>query len=165
MYELGSNMFFKSKRNIINTQVIKVKTDKISKRVVRDAKKSIRRKELLDARTLGMYLKQIDGKYDHIKADVNNATLVDDYTVVRAARIAETRQLLAFYDSSFEELRRLYKNLAERAGESGRATDLKNDITVPPDMNELKAAFRKITLEGPVEVSASAVPKDVKVRV
>lgn len=140
-------MFFKSNKNIINAQVIKVKTDKIAKRVMRDAKKRIKRGELLDSRSLGMYLNYIDAQYDHIKADADNTTMVADYTAVRTTRLAQTGQLLAFYDSSYDDLRRLYKNLAEKATEAGRADDLKNDLTRPPDMDDLREAFKKLTVE------------------
>ena len=138
-------MFFKSKRTVINSQIIKAKTDKISKRIRRDAKKRIRKHELLDARSFAMYLKYIDGEYSHITADVRNATQVADYSFVRSSRIAETRQLLAFYDSNFDELRRLYSHLVEQAKNSGHSEDLKKDIVRPPDMSELKEAFNKLT--------------------
>ncbi len=140
-------MFFKSSKNLINAQVIKVKTDKIAKRIMRDAKKRIKRGELLDSRSFGMYLNHIDAQYDHIKADADNTTMVADYTVVRNTRLAQTGQLLAFYDSSYDDLRRLYKNLAEKAAASGREDDLKNSLTRPPDMDDLRTAFKKLTNE------------------
>lgn len=140
-------MFFKSNKNIINAQVIKVKTDKIAKRVMRDAKKRIKRGELLDSRSFGMYLNYIDAQYDHIKADADNTTMVADYTAVRTTRVAQTAQLLAFYDSGYDDLKRLYINLAEKANEAGRTDDLKNDRTRPPDMEDLKLAFKKLKAE------------------
>ncbi len=140
-------MFFKSNKNIINAQVIKVKTDKIAKRVMRDAKKRIKRGEILDSRSFGMYLNYIDAQYDHIKADADNTTMVADYTAVRNRRLAQTGQLLAFYDSGYDDLRRLYKHLAEKANEAGRTNDLKNDLTRPPDMEDLKVAFKKLKVD------------------
>lgn len=138
-------MFFKSKSNIINTQVLKAKTDKIAKRIARDAKKRIKKDELTDSHSLSMYLSFIDSKFDHIKADVSNSTMVVNYDAVRAARMAETGQLIAFYDDEFNSLRLLYKNLAEKAEKSGRSNDLKHDITAPPDMSELKASFSELS--------------------
>lgn len=155
-------MFFKSKSNIINTQVLKVKTDKIAKRITRDAKKRIKRGELIDARSLSLYLGYIDAQYDHIKADVRNSTMVVNYDAVRAARVAETAQLIAFYDNDFNSLKLLYKTLVEKAEESGRSTDLRHDITAPPDMSELKAAFRELN-ETPSEAKTASHGQKVKV--
>lgn len=157
-------MFFKSNKNIINAQVIKVKTDKIAKRIMRDAKKRIKRGELLDSRSFGMYLNYIDAQYDHIKADVDNTTMVADYTAVRTTKLAETGQLLAFYDSGYDDLRGLYKNLAEKAQEAGRADDLKNDLTRPPAMDDLKAAYKKLTAEHDQPVKAAIEKQPTRVR-
>jgi len=137
-------MFSKRKNTIINTQVLKVKTDKIAGRIIRDAKKRIKRGELLDARSLGMYLRTIDSHYAHIEADVKNSTMIVSYDAVRAAKIAETRQMIGFYDRDFDELRNLYQDLMEKAKELGRANDAKQGMSAPPDMNALKTTFEKL---------------------
>ena len=138
-------MFFKPKSNIINAQVLKVKADKIAKRVMHDAKRRIKRGELLDARSLGLYLRAIDSHYDHIEADVKNATMIVSYDALRAAKIAETRQMIGFYDQDFDELRVLYRDLTEKAKETGRTGDVKQDMSAPPNMNALKMTFEKLT--------------------
>ncbi len=137
---------FSKRRNttIINTQVLKIKTDKIAKRVMRDAKKRIKRGELLDAHSLSMYLRTVDSYYDHIEADVKNSTMIVSYDAVRAAKIAETRRMIGFYDRDFDELRNLYRDLMEKAQETGWTSDTKQDISAPPDMNTLKLTFEKL---------------------
>lgn len=134
----------KQRNTIINTQVLRVKTDKIARRVMRDAKKRIKRGELLDAQSLGMYLRTVDAHYDHIEADVRNSTMIVSYDAVRAAKIAETRRMIGFYDRDFDELRNLYRDLMEKAQETGRTSDTKQDISAPPDMNTLKLTFEKL---------------------
>lgn len=141
-------MFFKSKSNIINTQVLKVKTDKIAKRITRDAKKRIKRGELIDAHSLSSYLGVIEGAYDHIKADVRNTRMLVNYDGVRAAKVAETAQLIAFYDNDLATLKQLYKVLLEKSEEAGRTTTPRQDVTMPPDMTELKEAFSELTGAG-----------------
>lgn len=137
-------MFFKQKNNIINTQVLKVKTDKIAKRALRDAKRRIKRGELIDAHSLSMYLNTLDARYDHIEADVKNATMIVSYDAIRATKIAEIRRTIGFYDNDFVELKNLYRDLAEKAKETGRSGEGKQDVATPPDMNSLKATFEKL---------------------
>lgn len=134
----------KQRNTIINTQVLRVKTDKIARRVMRDAKRRIKRGELFDAQSLGMYLRTVDAYYDHIEADVRNSTMIVSYDAVRAAKIAETRRMIGFYDRDFDELRNLYRDLMEKAQETGRTSDTKHDISAPPDMNALKLTFEKL---------------------
>ncbi len=148
-------MFFKRKTNFVNSQVVQVKTDRITKRVVRDAKKRVKRGELPDSHALSLYLKYIDSRYEHLRAQVLNTTTITDYEAIRAAKIAETRQLMAFYDTEFGNLRKLYSNLQERAKESGRTNDLKQDIATPPDMSELKKSLEKLTSDSSKQQSAT----------
>ncbi len=137
-------MFFKRKNTIINTQILKVKTDKIAKRALRDAKKRIKRGELIDAHSLSMYLNTLDSRYDHIEADVKNATMIVSYDTIRATKIAEIRRTIGFYDSDFAELRNLYKDLMDKARETGKSNDGKHDIAAPPEMKSLRATFEKL---------------------
>lgn len=137
-------MFSKRRNTIINTQVLKIKTDKIAGRIMRDAKKRIKRGELLDAHSLSMYLRTVDSYYDHIEADVKNSTMIVSYDAVRAAKIAETRRMIGFYDRDFDELRNLHRDLMEKARETGRTNDTKQGISAPPDMNALKLTFEKL---------------------
>ena len=146
-------MFSKQKNTIINTQVLKIKTDKIAKRIMRDAKKRIKRGELFDARSLGMYLRTIDSHYAHIEADVRNSTMIVSYDAVRAAKIAETRRMIGFYDSEFDELRNLYRDLMEKSKDLGRVNDAKQDMSAPPDMNSLKITFEKLAHDTPTHIN------------
>lgn len=136
---------FKLRNNVINAQVLQAKTDKLMKRTLRDAKKRVRKGELLDCRSLGLYLRSIDARYDYIKADINNATRVVNYTALRAKKIAETRQLMEFYDGDYAELTNLYRTIARKAEQAGRMDDFKQDRVQPPDMATLKSGFNKLT--------------------
>lgn len=136
---------FKFKSNVINSQVVKAKTDKLMKRALKDAKKRIKRGELLDCRSLGLHLRSIEARYDYIKADINNSNRVGGYTAIRARKIAETRQLMEFYSGDYAELTNLYRIVARKAEQAGRMDDFKEDRVGPPSMEKLKTSFNKLT--------------------
>lgn len=155
---------FRRRRNTISAQALKHSTDKIMKKTLRDAKKRIKRGELLDCRSLGMYLNSIDARYEHIKADVGNSTRVTDYMSVRSRRVAETRQLIDFYDTDYAELRSLYKIVARKAEEAGRVDDFNSDRAIPPSIEKQKKEFDKLTGEyptTPAKVTDEENSKDV----
>jgi hypothetical protein len=135
-------------RNIINAQVVEVKTDKIMKRTLREAKKQIRKEKLNDRHALGMYLPTIDRKYESIRASVKLTTSLVNYKGILANRKAETGELIAFYEDDMAELRNLYRVVRRKAEEAGRVDDLRQDGMAPPNMDKLKAAFDKLTDEG-----------------
>src|SRR4051794_30691590 len=115
------------RRNIISVQVVQAKSDKLKRRALRDARKKIRKGELVDSHSLALYLHTIDARYTHLKADISNATRVANYAKVRAEKVAEARQLLDFFGQDYSELDRLSQIVAKKAERAGRANDLKPD--------------------------------------
>lgn len=135
------------RKNNISAQSIKARTDKLMRQALRDVKRRIRKGELIDGHSLGLYLSTIDAKYAHIKADINNATRVANYTKLRAKKIAETRELIEFYPTDFASLNSLHNILIDKAKDARRVDDFKHDRQLPPDMNKPKHDFEKLTNE------------------
>lgn len=140
-------MFFKTTKNTLSAQSVKAKSDKLTKRVIKDAKRRIRKNELLDCRSLGMHLSSIDARYDYIKAEVNNATPVADYVSTRAHKLAQTRQLIEFYGTDYRELKSLYLVVERKAKEAERTDDLHLDDSEPLSIDKLRSQFEKLTDE------------------
>lgn len=131
-------MFFRRKRNIINNQMIKIRTDKIAKKIKRDVKKKIKKGELVDPKSFSLYLNYIDAEYNHIKADIKDATMTANYEVVRRARLNDAREIIAFYNSRFAELRNLRSELIQQAKALGKTENLKDELTTPPEIEKLR---------------------------
>ncbi len=138
-------MFLFFGKNIISSPVIKSRSDKLHKRVLRDAKKKIKNGELIDSHSFEMYLQVIDSEYAHIKNDINNATQTANYTRIRADKIAETRQLLDFFRHDNSELARLYRIVVQKARDAKRTDDLKEEKLSSVDTSDLKVSFEKLT--------------------
>jgi len=138
-------MFLFFGKNIISSPVIKARSDKLHKRVLRDAKKKIKNGELIDSHSFGMYLQVIDAEYAHIKNDINNATQTANYTRIRANKIAETRQLLDFFRHDNSELARLYRIVVQKARDAKRTDDLKEEKLSSVDTSDLKVSFERLT--------------------
>jgi hypothetical protein len=132
-------------RKVINAQVVEVKTDKIMKRTLREAKKQVRNKKLNDRHALGMHLPAIDRQYESIRASVKLTTSLVNYKGILANRRAETGELIAFYEDDMAELKNLYRVVRRKAEEAGRIDDLRQDGMAPPNIDKLKAAFDKLT--------------------
>lgn len=128
-------------KNIISNQVIKLKSDKLHRRVLKDARKKMKKGELVDAHSLALYLPTIDDMYTHLKADINNATRIIDYSNVRAKKVAETRQLIDFFSQDYRELDRLSEIAAKKAEEAGRTDDHKHEKLSSIDLTKLKESF------------------------
>ena len=135
---------FWSKKNVISTQVINYKTSKIMKSVMRDARKRIRKGELKDSHSLELYLQTIDSRYMQVVAEIRNSTLVVNYNDVRANKLAETRELLAFFDRDCEELDNLRKIVAKKAEESGKMDDFRHEQLASIDLSKLKSSFNNL---------------------
>ena len=135
------------KNNIISNQVIKSKSDKLMKRSLRDAKKKIRKGELTDSHDLALYLHTIDERYSHLIADINHATIVYNYSKLRAKKIGETRQLLDFFSHDHSELDRLFQIVAEKAKQAGRIDDFKHEKLSVIDLTKLRNNFNALTHE------------------
>lgn len=129
---------------IISNQAIQAKSDKLHKRALRDARKKIRKGELVDSHDLALYLQTIDARYAHIKADIANATRVANYAKVRADKMAETRQLLDFFSQDHAELTRLYQIVAQKAKDAERIDDLKQEKLSAVDLTKLKDIFNAL---------------------
>ena len=138
-------MFRSKKATVINTQVLRVRSDKIAKRVRRDAKKRLKRGELTSAHGLVLYLNHIDDAYSHLKADVKNARLLADYESVRADKVAEAGSLIQTHDAMLEDLDRIKSNLLEKAREAGREGTIKVESRSSIDITPLRTALAKLT--------------------
>ena len=138
-------MFWFFGKNIISSSVIKAKTDKLHKSVLRDAKKKIKTGELVDSYSFEMYLQTIDAKYSHIKNDIANATQTANYTRIRADKIGETRQLLDFFSHDHSELVRLFQIVSQKAKQANRIDDLKQEKLSSVEMSKLEASFKALT--------------------
>lgn len=138
---------FWPKKNVISTQVINYKTSKIMKSVMRDARKRIRKGELRDSHSLELYLQTIDSRYMQVVAEIRNSTLVENYNDVRANKLAETRELLAFFDRDCEELDNLRKIVAKKAEESGKMDDFKHEQLASIDLSKLTSSFNNLELK------------------
>lgn len=132
------------RKNIISNQVIKYKSDKLSKRILRDAKKRIKKEELVDSHDFALYLRTIDASFSHIIADINNASRVINYLKVRADKLAETRQLLDFFSQDYAELDRLSQIVAKKAEQADRVDDFKHQKLATIDLTKLKNIFDKL---------------------
>ena len=132
------------RKNIISNQVIKYKSDKLSKPILRDARKSINKEELLDNHDFALYLSTIDASFSHIKADIHNASRVINYSKVRADKLAETRKLLDFFNQDYVELDRLSQIVAKKAEQANRVEDFKHQKKIDIDLTELKRIFDKL---------------------
>lgn len=114
------------------------------KRIIRDAKKKIKNGELKDSHSFELYLQTIDSRYMHIIAEIRNATLVVNYDDLRAHKIAETRELLAFFDRDYAELDSLSKSVALKAQESGKMNEFKHEQLSTIDLTKLTNNFNKL---------------------
>lgn len=150
-------MFFRTTKNTLSAQSVKVKSDKLAKRVMKDAKRRIRKGELLDCRSLGMHLSSIDARYDYLRAEVNNATLIADYVSSRAQKLAKTRQLIEFYNNDYRELKNLYQVVERKAKEAGRTDDLQQDDSEPLSLDKLRRQFEKLSGEHEQEEAREAI--------
>lgn len=126
------------RKSIISNQVIKSKSDKLLKKILRDAGKKIRKGELIDSHSLALYLPTIDERYSHLQSDIDNATRVHDYSNVRAQKIAETRQLITFFNQDYAQLNHLSELVAKRAEEAGRTDDFRHEKMSSVDLTKLK---------------------------
>jgi len=128
-------------KNILSNQVVKGRADKVMRRSLREARKKIKKSELIDSHDLALYLDIIAGNYTHIKADIENATRVYNYTKIRADKIAETRQLLDFFIQDQVELDRLSQIVGKRAEQAQRIDDFKHQKLANIDLTKLHATF------------------------
>lgn len=135
------------RKSIVSSQAVKSKSDKINKRILRDAKKRIKKGELADSHDLALYLPTIDNRYTQIKTDITNETRVFKYGEVRAAKMAETRELLEFFSQDDNELLRLYQIVSKKAEQAKRVDDLKQETLAPTDLKKLKTSFEVLELE------------------
>jgi hypothetical protein len=131
-------------KNIISSQVINSKTEKIKKRALRDARKKIRKGELTDSHSFALYLETVDERYEFIKNDIAEATRVVNYAQTRANKIAETRQLLDFFSQDYAELIRLAQNVSKKAVEAGKSNDQKHERLSDIDLSKLKDSFKDL---------------------
>jgi hypothetical protein len=131
-------------KNIISSQVINAKTEKIKKRALRDARKKIRKGELTDSHSFALYLETVDERYEFIKNDIAEATRVLNYAQTRADKIAETRQLLDFFKHDHAELVRLAHIVARKAEQADRTDDLKQEKLSDIDLSKLKDSFNDL---------------------
>lgn len=132
------------RKNVISAPVIKARSDKLHKLVVRDAKKKIKSGELIDSYSFEMYLETLDAAYAHVKNDITSATQTADYSRIRTEKIAETRQLLDFFSLDHAELVRLYQIVLKKAQHAQRIDDLKQEKLSSIDIAKLKEAFGKL---------------------
>lgn len=132
------------RKNIISGQVIKSKSDKLRKKVLRDAKKHIKKGDLFDSHSFALYLQTIDARFTHLKIDVANSTRIANYAKVRAQKVSETRLLLEFFDHDQAMLANLNDIVIHKAEEAGRTGDLKEEALVPVDISSLKEKFEAL---------------------
>jgi hypothetical protein len=132
------------RKNVISSPVVKAKSDKLYKLVVRDAKKKIKSGELIDSYSFEMYLETIDAAYAHVKNDIISATQTADYDSIRAAKLAETRQLLDFFNLDHAELARLYQIVLKKAKDAERINDLKQEKLSSVDIAKLRENFEEL---------------------
>lgn len=131
-------------KNIVSSSVIKARSDKLHKRVIRDAKKKIKNGELIDGYSFEMYLQTIDAAYEHIKNDISSATQTSNYNKIRTDKLAETRQLLDFFSLDHAELSRLYQIVLQKAKQAQRIDDLKQEKLSSIDIAKLRNAFEAL---------------------
>jgi hypothetical protein len=146
-------------RNVINAQVVEVKTNKIMKRTLREANKQIRKDKLKNRHALGMFLPTIDRKYESIRASVKLTTSLVNYKGILANRRAETGELIAFYEDDMAELRNLYRVVRRKAEEADRTDDLRQDGMAPPNIEKLRTAFDKLTDEDESMINNSTMSR------
>lgn len=131
-------------KNIISAQVINARAEKLKKQALKDAKKKMRKGELVDSHSLALYLQTIDQRYAFVKDDIANATRVVNYAKIRADKVAETRQLLDFFSHDHAELVRLYHIVAQKAKQADRTEDLKQEKLSSVDVSKLKDSFNNL---------------------
>jgi hypothetical protein len=131
------------RKNILSNQAIKARSDRLMKQALRDARKRIKKGELVGGHHLSLYLHTIDERYTHIKADVHNAVRVYNYAKVRGEKMAETRQLLEFFSQDVSERDDLFHIVAEKAKQAGR-DDFKHEKLSPIDLTKLKDSFESL---------------------
>jgi hypothetical protein len=132
------------KKNIISSQVVKGKSDKLMRHVLRDAGKKIKNEELIDGYSFEMYLQTVDAQFAHLKNEISSATQTANYTTIRAEKIAETRQLLDFFNHDNADLARLNQIVIKKAAEAKRIDDLKHEKLAPVDISDLKDEFNEL---------------------
>ena len=130
---------------IVNNKLIKKRSEKERRRVLKHAKRQIRKGHLFDSFTFGAYLHTIDNRFSHLKADINNLTATRNYDTVRAVRMAETRQMINFYEGDIHELRTYSEIVANKAKEAGRLEDLKTQRRLNIDVAKLRDEYNKLT--------------------
>lgn len=134
-------------KNIISNEVITGKSKNIQRKALRDARKKIKKGELIDSHDFAMYLQTVDDRYAHIKADISNATRVINYDRVRDEKMAETRQLLEFFGQDQDELSRLFQIVAQKAKQANRIDDLRQEKLSNINISKLQASFDSLARE------------------
>lgn len=135
------------KKNIISNQVVKAKSDRLMRRAMRHSKKQIRKGIIIDSESLTMHLTDIDDKYTRIKADINNATIVNNYADVCAAKQADTLQKLAAYSPGYAKLNRLSQATDKKAKDAGRPDDFIHEELSALDITKLQNEFDDLIRE------------------
>lgn len=114
------------------------------KQALRDARKRIRKGEMVEANGFSLYLHTIDARFSSLLSDINNSTRVVSYTSIRAKKIAEARRLLDFFAQDLSELSQLDQILGEKAFEAGKSGDLKKVRNLSVDLTKLQASFEEL---------------------
>lgn len=117
-------------KSIMNHQLVKKYSDKIKKKIIKEAKKKIRRREVFDSYTFSTYLHTIDGKYTSLRATVDGLTSLVDYPRIRRDRVSQTSQLIEFYAQDEHELQTLASIVNAKARDAGRLDDLRHEKRV-----------------------------------
>jgi hypothetical protein len=135
------------RRNIVSSQVVARKANRLRKRALREAMKKIKQDELTDRHSFALYLQLIDAQYASLQNDIENATSLTNYTKVRADKLAETRQLLDFFGQDHAELARLFQIVAQKAREAERIDELKQEKLTSVDLSKLRTKFDALSGE------------------
>lgn len=135
---------FTLRKNIINAQVVKIRSDKAVRKTLRDAKKRIRRGELADSKGLSLYLNEIDARFEPIKVDIMNTTSTKGYAASRAAKLAKTQRLIDFTDNDYMKLTALNMKLKAKAEAAGLSSSYEQGTAKAPDMQPLKEELNRL---------------------
>ena len=114
------------------------------KKALRDARKKVKKGELVDGHDLSLYLRTISARYAHLNADIDNSTRVYDYSKLRGHKIAETRELLDFFSHDHSELERLSQIVAKKAERAERIDDFKHQKLSNIDLSKLRNSFNEL---------------------
>lgn len=131
------------KKNIISHQVIKSKSDKIYKKVIRDAKKKIKNGQLLDETHLKLHLKNIDAEYSYLISYVENTSHIIDYKILRSRHLSDAKEKLIFFSQEIKKLNQLREEMIEKAKEADVTNKIKNtDIEI--DISKLEKEVNEL---------------------